>query len=160
MSNVSETYSGQMTRYDGNKTDWVTSVETPDPNPLPSITGWNVLVRPVPISEEHEFKSGGKIILPSTLTEDVKFLTNVGQVKAMGPACFRDPNLKPDDKGYPHGRYLGPWCKVGDYVVWGKHQGVKLVIKGVAFVLLQDELILMTLENPTDINPLFNAFKV
>ncbi len=153
--------SGELGRLDGNKTDWVTPDTIPDPNPLPTITGYNLLIRPVNPDGDIKVKGGGKILLPSSFTEDIKFLTNVGQVKAVGPLCYNDPNVKPSDGSYfPFGRYKKPWCKVGDYVVWGKHQGVKLMVKGVAFVLLQDELILMTLDNPSDVNPMFNAFKI
>ena len=151
MNGVTE-LSGQLARNDGNRTDWVTSGAVPDPKPLPNIQGYNILIRPV----EPDNKIGS-LLLPDSFTEDVKFLTNVGQVKAMGPLCYLDPNATGHN---PHGRYKAPWCKVGDYVVWGKHQGVKLLIKGVAFVLLQDELVLMTLNEPGDINPMFNAFKI
>lgn len=161
MSNVSEAYSGQMSRVDGRASDWVTPEEIPDPSPIPQPTGWNILIRPVTIQNEIKLKQGGSILLPESFTEDVKYLTNVGQVKAIGPLAYTDPNTKPSDgKWHPHGRYLAPWCKVGDYVTWGKHQGVRLLIKGVAFVLLQDELVLMVLDKPSDINPMMNAFRV
>jgi hypothetical protein len=44
-------------------------------------------------------------------------------------------------------------------VVWGKHQGSKVTIKGVQYVILQDELILFTLDGPEDISVLHNALK-
>jgi len=145
-------------KYDGNRTSWVSPNEIPDPSPLPVVTGWNVLIRPIEPEKGIKTKSGVTLHLPDEFVDDVKHLTNVGQVKAMGPMCYRDPNVKPADGAYfPHGRYGKPWCNVGDYVVWGKHQGVKIKVKGVSFVLLQDELILMTLENPEDINPMFNV---
>lgn len=151
--------SGQLSRLDGNRTDWVTPDKTPDPNPLPNISGYNILIRPVSPEGEIKVKGGGAIILPPSVTEDIKFLNNVGQVKAMGPSCYHDPNVTPKDGNwFPYGRYKKPWCKVGDYVVWAKHQGVKLMIKGVTFVLLQDELVLMTLDKPQDISPLFNLY--
>jgi co-chaperonin GroES (HSP10) len=145
--------SGQLTKYDGNKTDWVSPNDVPDPDPLPQITGWNILIRPI----EPEQKIGS-VLLPTSFTEDIKYLTNVGQVKAMGPMCYTDPNAKPTDGAYfPNGRYRKPWCKVGDYVVWGRHQGTKIMVKGVSFVLLADELVLMTVENPGDVNPMFGV---
>lgn len=154
MTKFAEIASGQLGRLDGNKSDWVTPATTPDPDPLPIITGWNILIRPVEVETKV-----GSLHLPSSFTEDVKFLTNVGRVVAMGPMCYTDPTTKPTDgKFFPHGRYGAPWCKVGDYVVWGKHQGTKVLVKGVSFVLLQDELILMTVNDPKDINPILNAF--
>lgn len=144
------------------KSNWTTPENIPDPK-LPKIVhGWNLLIRPV--DAEKEFKTGGSntkgIIIPESVLSDVNAINNVGQVKAMGPLCYRDPNVKPGEPGYPHGRYLQPWCKVGDYVVWGKHQGTKVTIKGVSYVILQDELILFTLDSPGDISVVHNALKV
>jgi co-chaperonin GroES (HSP10) len=149
---------GNYGKFDGNKNDWVTPEEIADPKKLPNIKGYNLLIRPVSIQKQIKVANTSSVLhLPDSFTEDVKMLTNVGQVKALGPLCYRDPNLKPGEPGYPHGRYLGPWCKVGDYVVWGKHQGQKIMIQGVSYVLLQDELILFTLDDPSDINPILNA---
>lgn len=158
MTGIQSIVTGQMSRVDGNKADWVTPNVVPDPNPLPTITGWNILIRPVEVDTEIKVGESKSIILPTQFTEDVKFLTNVGRVVAMGPMCYTDPNTKPSDgKFFPHGRYGNPWCQVGDYVVWAKHQGTKIRVKGVAFVLLQDELVLMTVKDPADINPIMNA---
>lgn len=160
MSALSSIGSGIMPKFDGKKSDWVTPNETADPENLPRIAGYNILIRPVAIDETISVKGTSKVLyIPPSTTEDIRMLTNVGQVKAMGPLCYRDPNVKPEEKGYPHGRYLNPWCNVGDYVVWGKHQGVKIMIRGVAYVLLQDELVLFTLDSPDDINPMMNALK-
>lgn len=153
--------SGQLDRYDGNRSDWVTPQDIPDANPLPNVKGWNILIRPIEPGSKVKMSSGVEFIIPDSVTEDVKFLTNIGQVKAMGPQCYHDPNVKPSDgKYFPHGRYGEPWCKVGDYVTWGKHQGVKYKVKGVTYVLLQDELVLMSVDDPKDINPMFNALNI
>lgn len=161
MSNGNYNMSGQLSRYDGKRTDWVTDSKIPDPEVLPEILGWNILVRPIePEGELNNFgKEGNKLFLPDSFTEDIKYLTNVGRVVAMGESCYNDPSYRPGENGYPWGRYKKPWCKVGDYVVWGRHQGTKVRYSGVAFVLLADELILMTLKDPSQINPMFNAFK-
>ena len=114
------------------------------------------MIRPVDAGTKIKTKSGNTLYLPDEFTSDINYLTNVGQIKAMGPLCYRDPNVKPADGAYyPHGRYTKAWAKVGDYVVWGKNQGTKMKIKGVSFVILQDELVLMILDNPSDINPMF-----
>lgn len=150
--------SGQLSRFDGNKSDWATPDSVPDPKVLPRVFGYNVLIRPVNPKDVIENKEkGSKIIMPASLTEDIKYLTNVGRVVALGDQCYKDPNVKPaDGKYFPYGRYEKPWCKVGDYVTWGRHQGVKYEYQGVVFLLIQDELILLGVDNPGDINPLFN----
>jgi co-chaperonin GroES (HSP10) len=159
MTNLSSLATGQLLKVDINKSEWVTDSNVPDPDPLPKVTGYNLLIRPVKIDNEITMAGGNKLFLPASFTEDVKYLTNVGQVKALGPLCYKDPNTKPSDgPWHPHGRYEKPWCKVGDYVVWGRHQGVKMLVKGVSFILLQDELVLMVVDKPEDINPIMNAF--
>lgn len=160
MTNIRDLMTGQMPKVDMNKSEWVTDSNVPDPDPLPKVTGYNLLIRPVKIDNEIKIGTEGKtLLLPTSFTEDVKYLTNVGQVKALGPLCYKDPNTKPTDGAWhPHGRYEKPWCKVGDYVVWGRHQGVKMLVKGVSFILLQDELVLMVVDKPEDINPIMNAF--
>ena len=138
----------------------VTASDVPDPKLPKVVHGWSLLIRPVEAEKDLKIKNTNlSIIIPESVTSDVNSINNVGQVKAMGPLCYRDPNVKPGEPGYPHGRYVAPWCKVGDYVVWGKHQGTKVTIKGVQYVVLQDELILFTLDGPEDISVLHNALK-
>ncbi len=142
----------------------VTAADVPDPKLPKAIHGWSLLIRPVEAEKELSVDMGSgvnakKLYIPPSVASDVNSINNVGQVKAMGPLCYRDPNVKPGEPGYPHGRYVAPWCKVGHYVVWGKHQGTKVTIKGVQYVVLQDELIMFTLDGPEDISVLHNALK-
>ena len=41
-----------------------------------------------------------------------------------------------------------PWCKVGDWVVFGRYAGARISVQKVKMVLLNDDEILATLENP------------
>ena len=50
----------------------------------------------------------------------------------------------------------GPWCKVGDFVCYGKMTGNKLRYKGVNFILLYDDQVIMKIEDPSDVDPMFN----
>lgn len=116
---------------------WITADEVPDPKVLPTIPGWKILVRPVSIKT----KTPGGIILPPTFHEDVRYLTTVGRVVVVGDAAYSDK------------KYNGkPWCKVGDYVTYGKLEGKKLVYKGVQMILMYEDDIDMVVANPTDID--------
>ena len=153
-------FSGQLSRHDGNRTDWVTPDEIPDPNPLPKVYGWNLLIRPIHPGKSIKFKSGVQLELPSSFTEDMKYLTNIGKVLAIGPLAYTDPAVKPSDGAFfPHGKYREPWCKVGDYVMYGKHQGVKMMYAGVSLLILADDLIVLNVDDPAQINPMFNLLK-
>lgn len=111
---------------------WATPETVEDPETLPNVKGWNILIRPYKGPEKV-----GSLYLPDSTRDDVEFLSNVGQVKAIGSEAWS-------------GRE--PWCEVGDWVVWGRHQGVRLRYDGVTFVLLQDELVLFVVDDPKKIS--------
>ena len=64
-----------------------------------------------------------------------------GNVLAMGPDCYNDPKRFSD----------GPWCKVGDWVVFARYAGSRIEIEGGEVRLLNDDEILATVQDPTDI---------
>ena len=45
----------------------------------------------------------------------------------------------------------GPWCKVGDWVVFARYAGSRIEIEGGEVRLLNDDEILATVQDPTDI---------
>jgi co-chaperonin GroES (HSP10) len=123
---------------------WISGDEdnVSDPSPLPTIPGYNVLVRPVSIKA----KTKGGILLPDSTVDDMSYLTTVGKVLAVGNLAYQDKDKFPS----------GSWCEVGDYVCYGKHAGVKMIYKGVKLILLYDDQIMLKMENPKDLDPTFN----
>lgn len=145
-----------MSGVDGDR-GWVTPNNVPDPDPLPEVKGWNLLVRPLAPAE----KSKGGILFTQTLQDDLMYLTNIGRVLVMGPLCYKDPEvLTQKALGNTvinvHGKYEESWCKVGDLVCYGKNQGQRFKINDVSVVLLADDLILFKVDDPSSINPSFN----
>lgn len=121
---------------------WNTAQEVPDPDVLPAVPGYHILVRPVSVKAETK----GGIILPDSTKEDIAYLTTVGKVLKVGKDAYKDTNRYPS----------GPWCSEGDYVCYGKHSGQKFFYKGVRMILLLDDQILMTVEDPKELDPTFN----
>ena len=122
---------------------WVTDPEeAPDPEVLPELPGYHVLVRPVSVKS---ITKGG-IYIPDSTKDDMSYLTTVGKVVALGDLAYLDKEKFP----------AGAWCKVGDHVSYGKHIGTKLFYKGVRFILLFDDQITMRLQDPKDLDPTFN----
>ncbi len=64
-----------------------------------------------------------------------------GNVLAMGDDCYKDKERYPN----------GPWCKVGDWVVFARYAGSRIEIDGGEVRLLNDDEVLATVEDPTDI---------
>ena len=41
-----------------------------------------------------------------------------------------------------------PWCKVNDWVIFGRYAGARISVQKVKMLLLNDDEIIATLENP------------
>ena len=122
--------------------EWITNGEATDPEVLPKVPGFHLLVRPVSVKQETK----GGILLPDSTKNDIAYLTTVGKVLKVGDIAYKD-----DDK-FPN----GPWCQEGDYVCYGKHACQKFFYKGVRLILLFDDQISMVVEDPKELDPTFN----
>jgi len=122
--------------------DWLSETNISDPTPLPKIPGYRLLIRPVPIRS----KTKGGILLPDKARDDMKYLTTVGRVLAVGDLAYADPDKFP----------RGPWCKPSDYVCYGKHTGAKFLYKGVRLIICYDDEITMVVDDPASLDPMFN----
>ena len=125
---------------------WITDEEeVKDPDVLPELPGYHVLIRPVSVKS----KTKGGIFIPDSTRDDMSYLTTVGRVIAVGDLAYIDKNKFP----------TGAWCQVGDHVSYGKHLGTKLFYKGVRFILLFDDQITMRVQDPKDLDHTFNLTK-
>ena len=117
---------------------WITKNDVPDPEVLPELPGYHVLVRPVTIKAETK----GGIILPEKARDDIAYLTTVGRVLKVGELAYEDRE-----------KFLGgAWGRVGDYVCYQKLTGTKFVYKGIKLLLLFDDQIIMKVDNPEDLD--------
>ena len=125
---------------------WISDpTEVEDPEVLPELPGFHVLVRPVSVKSQTK----GGIFIPDSIKDDMSYLTTVGKVLALGKLAYLDRDKFP----------AGAWCNVGDYICYGKHAGTKLFYKGVRLILLFDDQITMKVEDPKDLDPTFNLGK-
>jgi co-chaperonin GroES (HSP10) len=121
---------------------WNTQEEVPDPDVLPIVPGYHILVRPVSVKTATK----GGIILPDSTKQDISYLTTVGKVLRVGKDAYQDSNRYPN----------GAWCQEGDYVCYGKHSGQKFMYKGVRLILLLDDQISMVVQDPKELDPTYN----
>jgi co-chaperonin GroES (HSP10) len=121
--------------------EWITDEDIADPNPLPEIPGYHILVRPVSVKSATK----GGILLPDSTKSDMAYLTTVGRVLKVGDLAYKDEKFA-----------NGPWCKEGDFVCYGKHTGNKFFYKGINLLLLFDDDIKMVVEDAKDLDPTFN----
>ena len=110
---------------------------TKESTKLPQPTGWRILVLPFKMGE----KTKGGILMGQDTLEKQQVASQCGNVLAMGADCYRDKN-----------RYKqGPWCKVGDWIMFARYAGSRIKIEGGEVRLLNDDEILATIKNPEDI---------
>jgi|TARA_E500000318_G_C3498457_1_gene187387 chaperonin GroES len=110
---------------------------TNEKNKLPQPTGWRILVLPFKMNE----KTKGGVIMNESTLERQQVASQCGNVIAMGPQCYKD------NERYPE----GPWCKVGDWVVFARYAGSRINIEGGEVRLLNEDEILATVKDPEDL---------
>ena len=116
--------------------------DKPDPEVLPHLPGYHILVRPVSVKS----KTKGGLLLPDSVKDDVAYLTTVGKVLSIGDLAYKDKDKFPN----------GKWCDVGDYVCYARHAGQKLYYKGVRLLLLFDDQVMMKVDEPTNLDMTYN----
>ena len=104
---------------------------------LPKPVGWRILVLPFKADK----KTKGGIILTDKTMEDSQLTASVACVLAVGDDAYQDKEKFPN----------GPWCKQGDWVVFGRYAGSRIRIDGGEVRLLNDDEILGTVDDPADI---------
>ncbi len=101
-----------------------------------------ILLRPIRVDKKT--KSG--VLLPSDTHSDISYLTNICKVLKLGERAYKQEMFAES----------GPWCKEGDFVVIGKFEGQKIKFKGIPMTLVSCDRIIAILDNPEDIDPIYN----
>jgi chaperonin GroES len=106
---------------------------TTESTKLPMPTGWRMLILPFRMKE----KTDGGIIMGTETIDRQQVASQCGNVIAMGDACYVDKERYPN----------GPWCKVGDWVVFARYAGSRIEIEGGEVRLLNEDEILATVQD-------------
>jgi co-chaperonin GroES (HSP10) len=80
-------------------------------------------------------------VLADETRQRTQLATNVGYVLKVGDLSYAD------ESKFPH----GPWCKEGDWVIFGRYAGSRIQIDGGEIRLLNDDEILGIVNDPEDI---------
>ena len=110
---------------------------TEESTKLPQPTGWRILILPFKMKE----KTKGGILMGQDTLERQQVASQCANVLAVGPHAYQDKKRFPD----------GPWCKVGDWIMFARYAGSRIKIEGGEVRLLNDDEVLATIKNPEDI---------
>ena len=105
---------------------------------LPEPSGWRILILPY----RGKGKTAGGIYIPDSTVDREALATVCGYVVKVGPLAYKDKEKFGDSE---------PWCKQGDWVIFGRYAGSRFKIDGGEVRLLNDDEILATINNPEDI---------
>ena len=101
---------------------------------LPEPKGYKLLIA---LPEVDEVTEGG-IIKSAKSQHEEAIATVVGWVMATGPDAYANYNRFPN----------GPYCQVGDWVVFRAFSGTRLKIHGKEFRLINDDTVEAVVEDP------------
>lgn len=101
---------------------------------LPRPAGYMLLVA-LPEVEE-TYNSG--LIKSAKLVQEEYVMSMVGAVVDMGPLAYNDATRFP----------TGPWCKVGDYIMFRPNSGTRFKVAGQEYRLLNDDSVQAVVTDP------------
>lgn len=105
---------------------------------LPKPVGYKLLIA---LPEIDDTFAGG-IIKADTTKHNEQILSVVGAVLDMGEQAYSDPDRFPN----------GPWCKVGDFVVFRANTGTRIKVNGQELRLMNDDSIEAVVADPRGIS--------
>lgn len=104
---------------------------------IPCPTGWRIAVLPY----RGAAQTKGGIALTRDTQDKAALATTCAYVLRVGPLAYKD------ESKFPH----GPWCKEGDWIVFGRYAGARIPIDGGEIRILNDDEVIGTVNNPEDI---------
>lgn len=104
---------------------------------IPQPTGWRIAILPYRGAE----KTKGGIVLAEETQKKNQLATVCGYVLKVGDLAYADESKFP----------TGPWCKTGDWIIFGRYAGARIPIDGGEIRLINDDEVLGVVNNPEDI---------
>ena len=118
---------------------------------LPVPTLWRCVVFP---KTAKKFSEGG-IALPDSAIEAEGTLNYIGQVISVGKLAGENPsyenprfNKEVEETRQEQDKFVGFGIRTGDWVLYGKFSGMKMTIKGVQLLIMNDDEFLAKIDKP------------
>lgn len=102
---------------------------------IPRPVGWKLLVRFLKVDDKF---SNSSLVKPDSTRRAEELQMQIGQVVDMGTLCYTDTTKFS----------TGPWCKVGDYIMFNYVSGRRFKLGPYEFRLLNDDQVEATVEDP------------
>jgi len=103
---------------------------------LPTPTGYKLLIATVEVGKQTK----GGVYLPDELKSREQTASIIGYVVAAGPDAYTDP-----DKFVS-----GPYCAVGDFVLFRSYSGTRFKLRDSEFRLINDDTVEAVVSDPRE----------
>ena len=103
---------------------------------LPQPVGYRILV--LPFTPKN--KSKGGILFSQETLDKARISTTCGYVLKLGDLAYKDTE-----------KFIEPWCKQGDWVIFARYAGSRLPIEGGEVRILNDDEVIGTIKNPESV---------
>ena len=117
-----------------NPTEEVQLTEEEIEQQLPKPVGYHILVALPKVEDKYE---SGIIKAERTQTEEY-ILSTMGAVIDMGDQAYADKERFPS----------GPWCKVGDFVMFRPNTGTRFKVNGAEYRIMNDDSVQAVVSDP------------
>lgn len=132
-------------------------------NHAPRVTGIYMAVMIYDGGNYHISREGERtdIYMPDSVRNRKRFENPVGRVVLQGLACYKgkdfQENLLMRGVRKVFGKWMSPtykqpWCKVGEWIMYPRTEGLYVNFKGKPMQIIRDDTVVMVLQNPTDVN--------
>ncbi len=99
--------------------------------------GWTVLIRLYMGSK----KTPGGLIIPDESHDNEQYISCSGLVVGKGKAVYLDKRYEES----------GPWCEIGDWVVFPRHAGYKIFYNGLPLFVVKEDAIDIVVDDPSTV---------
>ncbi len=106
---------------------------------LPKPVGYRVLIAMPKVEDTFD---GTNVLKTDAMMHSEHIMSTVGVVLDIGNQAYKDPDRFPD----------GPWCKVGDYVMFRANTGTRFKVGGVEYRLMNDDSIEAVVSDPRGVS--------
>lgn len=116
------------------------------PNVCGYLVAIKVYVRPEDIKTILNDKGETVKLYRSMAHDQDRFTSGVGLVVGVGPQAYKGKDQFGNER-FPE----GPWCKVGDWVVFPRYESTQMSWRNIPLVTVADEKVCMVVADPTDV---------
>jgi co-chaperonin GroES (HSP10) len=102
---------------------------------LPVVSGYKILIAMPEVKE----KTAGGVILPTNVKHQEQTASILGYVVRVGADAYADKTRYPN----------GPWCKVGDWVVFRSYSGTRFRYGEQEYRIINDDTVDGVVPDPT-----------